>query len=114
MAVTDSRSGRAASGGFHLRRMIERAGKFEIVMAAREHVLPARVTCERGDALHETRGYGRRAGEFLRAGQDDFFCAQRLREVVRGEADAPFRRIEAQLTAHRAREPRVAACLARP
>ena len=40
--------------------------------------------------------------------------AQRLREVVRGQADAAFGRIEAEIAAHRAAQPGIAARLGRP
>ena len=46
--------------------------------------------------------------------EDDFFGAQALREVVRGKADAALGRIEAEVGAHRAAQPGIAARLRRP
>ncbi len=40
--------------------------------------------------------------------------AERLREVVSRQADAPFRQIEAELPAHRPAEPRISARFRRP
>ena len=121
MAVTDRRNGRAATfrfrrralGRFHLGRMIERAGEFEINMAAPERAVPA-FSGERGDALHEARGHGRAAGDLGGAAQDDFRGAQALRKIVRGKADAALGRIEAEIAAHRAAEPGIVARLGRP
>ena len=104
---------RRTLGGFHGRRMIERAGEFEIAVAAFEHRVPARAG-QRGNALHEARGHGRRAGDFGSAREDDFRRAQRLREVVRGKADAALGRIEAEVGPHRAAQPRIVARLTRP
>ena len=94
--------------------MIERAGVIEIDVAARQHFLPARLAGERGDALHEARGDRRRACDLGGARENDLFGAQALREVVRGKTNAPLRRIEAQLGAHRAAEPWIAARFGRP
>ena len=93
--------------------MIERASEVEINIAAPEHVAPA-LTRERGDALHETRGHGRRAGDLGGAGEDHFRRAQCLREIMRGQADAALGRIETEIAAHRPRQPGIAARFRRP
>ena len=119
MAVTDSdrapRRAAAARGarGFDLRRLVERARVVEIVVAALEHVAPAR-SGQRGDALHKTRGDRRRAGHFGGTGEDHLLGAERLREVVRGETDATLGRIEAEIAPHRPAQPGIAARLGRP
>ena len=94
--------------------MIERAGERKIVLAAFERALPARFAGDRGQALHEARGHRRRARDLGGAGEDDFRRAERLREVVRGQSDAPLRRIEPEIAPHRPRQPRIAARFGRP
>jgi hypothetical protein len=37
--------------------------------------------------------------------EDDVLCAEQLREVVRGEADAPLRQIQTELMPHRPVQP---------
>ncbi len=97
----------------HLGRRIERAREGEVAFTARDDTFPA-FAGERGNSLHKARGDGRAAGHLGRARKDDFTCAQCLREVVRGEADAALGRIEAEIAAHRAAQPRVVARLRRP
>jgi hypothetical protein len=46
--------------------------------------------------------------------EDDLVMAKQLREVVGGEADAPFRQIEAQFVAHRPAQPGIDARCGRP
>ncbi len=67
-----------------------------------------------GEALHEARRHGRRAGELGGAGEDDLARAEQLREIVRREADAAFRQIEAEVLAHRPAEPGVGRRFRRP
>ena len=38
-------------------------------------------------------------------GQDDIISSQQLREIMRGQADAPLRQIEAEFVAHRPAQP---------
>ena len=52
--------------------------------------------------------------ELGRIGQDHLVGAERLREVMRRERDAPLRQIEAELVAHRAAEPGIGPRLRRP
>ena len=82
--------------------------------AARQRLFPALLARDRGQPLHEARGDRRRAAVLGGARQDDLGRAERLREVVRREADAPLRQIEAEFEPHRPAEPRIAAGLGRP
>ena len=40
-------------------------------------------------------------------GQDDVVGSEQLREVMRGETDAPLRQIEAEFVPHRPAKPRI-------
>ena len=79
-----------------------------VLLSALERALPV-FARHRGKPLHEARGDGRRAAELGGAGQDDLARAGKLREVVRREPDAPLGQIEAEVVAHRPREPRIGA-----
>ena len=95
-------------------RLIECARQFDDAMAPRQHMAPALGAGNRGHALDEARGHRWRAGELGGAGQNDFGRAERLREVMRGEADAALGRVKAKVAAHWPRQPRIAARLRRP
>ena len=110
----NGRRRRRPQGRPHRRRLVERARQRNVLRAAFGHGLPAFLAGECGEALHETRGHGRRAGDLLRPRQHDLRHAERLREVMRGQADAPLRRIEAELPPHRPAEPGIAARFRRP
>ena len=95
-------------------RLVEPPRQLRVARAARERCLPARLAGDRGEPLHEARGDRRRAAELGGAGEDHLRRAERLREIVRREADAPLRQVEAELVAHRPAEPGIAARLRRP
>ena len=101
-------------GALDLGGTIERARPGEIVIAAVARTLPALFAGHRGEPLHEARGHGRRAGQLGRIGEDHLVGAERLREIVGGERDAPLRQIEAERVAHGPAEPGIGARLRRP
>ena len=84
-------------------RLIERAREGEIAPAAFLSVadrLRARAGGGR-EALQKTRGDGRLAAALLRPAQDRLARPERGDEIMRGLADSPFRRREAERGAHR-------------
>ena len=46
--------------------------------------------------------------------EDDFFRAEQLGEIVRGEADAPLRQIKSEIKPHRPAEPGIGPAFRRP
>src|SRR5262249_39432991 len=99
----DRRTRRRPRGRPHLGRPIESAREFEITPAALLgfiHGLAAGAG-SRDDALEKAGGDGRRAAALLRAAQSCLARPERRGEIMRGLADAPFRRREAELRAHR-------------
>ena len=110
-AAASAQAARARLAGC---RRVEHARKRDITRAALQRGLPARLARDRGEPLHEARRHRRRAAELGRAGEDHLGRAERLREIVRREADAPLRQVEAELVAHRPAEPGIAARLRRP
>ena len=69
---------------------------------------------DRRQPLDEARGDGRRAGQLGGIGEDHFSRSEHLREIVRGQRNAPLRQIEAERVAHGPAEPRVGTHLRRP
>ena len=64
----------------------------QIIVAACQRRFPALFACHRLQTLREARRDRRRAGKLGGPGEDHFPGAERLREVVGGQADAPFGR----------------------
>ena len=123
MSVTESADGRASRGGFGAGLLMgcTSTGRSSARAQARYRsprwrraVSSALVARHRRKPLHEARGHGRRAGELGRIAQHHLVGAERLREVVGGERDAPLRQIEAERVAHGPVEPRIGARLRRP
>ena len=83
---------------------VERLGEREIARAARLGGGVCGLAGDGGDALEKARSDGRRAAALARAADDRFARAERGDEIVRGLADAPFRRRQAERGAHRAVE----------
>ena len=86
----------------------------EIVLRRENRRPPRGVARDRRKALNEPRRDRRRAVDACRAREDHVGAAERLGEIVRTQADAPFRQVEAQVLAHRAAQPRVRLRLWRP
>ena len=57
--------------------------------------------------MQETRRHGGRAADFCGVTEDDVVGAEQLGEIVRGEADASLRQVEAELVPHRPAQPRI-------
>ncbi len=105
---------RRALGGFHVAPDDRARGR------ARDSCCRARATSSQRARRRARRCAARSARprsarrRAWRRGEDDFRRAERLREVVRGQADAALGRIEAEIAAHRPAEPGIAARLRRP
>ena len=61
--------------------------------------IPARFARDRFQPVQEARSHRRRAADLGGVAEDDVVGAEQLGEVVRGEADAPLRQIEARARA---------------
>ena len=93
---------------------VERARQREIMLAARERVLPVRSPATAASRCTKREATVGAPASFGGAGQDDFLGAEPLREIMRGQADAPLRQVEAKLLPHRPAQPGIAARLRRP
>ena len=76
------------------------APRRDSVAPRRARLAPALFAGDGGEPLQEARGHRRRAAELGRSGvRIDLARAEHLREVVRRQADAPLRQVEAELHA---------------
>ena len=113
--MTESAVGRAARGGLRrglvhaldLGGMIERPRPGEIGPALLACLLPPVFAGDRGQPLDEARYHRWSTGELGRIGEDDLVSAERLREIVCRQRNAPLRQVEAERMAHGTAEPRV-------
>ena len=94
-------------------RLVDCPRKAQIIISAIPAAAP-RGIAERRHALQESRRHHGRAIALAGTAQDHFAIAHRLREIMRGLAEFPFRRSKAQRSAHRAVEKRVGVRLGRP
>ena len=114
MAALPMAASAPGARGLSLRRMVERAGEFAIIFAALAHVIPARspaTAAMRCTKREVTVGAPPSLAARVRMTSG---APKRLREIVRRQADAPLGQIEAEIAAHRAAEPWIAARLGRP
>ena len=86
---------------------VQLAGKADIFLAGGVRGLPALLARDRFQPVQEARGHRGRAADLGGMAEDDVVGAEQLREIVRGEADAPLRQIEAELMPHRPAQPRI-------
>ena len=86
---------------------IEFIGEADIFLAGRLRGFPALVAGDRFQPVQETRGDRGRAADLGGVAEDDVLGAEQLREIVRREADAPLRQIEAEFMPHRPAQPRI-------
>ena len=94
-------------------RAVEAARPAEIFFPPLTHALPA-LASDGGEPLHKARRHRWRTRELGGARENHFTRAERLRKIVSGERNPPFRQVEPERIAHRAAEPRIGACLRRP
>ena len=99
----DRASARARQGRRRARR-VEDAREAAVALAAFDMPVPDALAGEGLEALQEAGGHHRRAVALLRAGDHHVGAAERLHEIVRGLADAPLGRRQADAGAHRAVE----------
>ena len=95
-------------------RGVRRRARSQPVLSTRAQIPENRHAGERFHALQETRGRRWRAAAFFRAAQHDFRRAETLRKIMGGLADAPLRRGQAELGAHRAVEEAIGLAARRP
>ena len=69
--------------------------------------LPALFPGDRFQPVQEARCHRRRAANLRGMTEDDVVGSEQLRKIMRGEADAPLRQIEAELVPHRPAQPRI-------
>ena len=69
--------------------------------------LPALFPRHRFQPVQEARCHRRRAANLRGVTEDDVIGSEQLRKIMRGEADAPLRQIEAELVPHRPAQPRI-------
>ena len=111
--MTDSFVGRVATGGFGagcsigstVVGLVQFGGEADVIFSGAFGRVPTRFAGDGLQPVQKARGDSRRAADLGRMGQDHIVRSQQLRKIVRGEADAPFRQIEAEFMAHRPAQP---------
>ena len=94
--------------------MIERACIGRVDCAARQRLFPALFAGDRRQPLDEAGADRRRTRLLGGTAENDLGRAQPLREIVRREADAKLREIEAEIEPHGPAQPRIAAGIGWP
>ena len=120
--MTDIRSGRVARGGVGAgcaigltsAGAIERQREMHILFAGVLRGVPALFARDRFQPMQEARGHRGRAAGLGGMAEDHVLIAEQLREVMRRQADAPLRQIEAELVPHRPAQPGIGARRRRP